>query len=82
MRWTVTGSVVASIKNLPGKQRSVAVYQYLKQAFGVLDAAAHGLTVFGEHTGDARNRLGAHPNIDRLLETAVGGGSYLLKVGR
>jgi hypothetical protein len=57
------GAVVASIENAPGKQGSLAVYQYLKQAFGLLDAlaAAHGLEVFGEHTADARERPGAHP---------------------
>ncbi|BCK76924.1 uncharacterized protein conserved in bacteria [Acetobacter aceti NRIC 0242] len=69
-----TGKVVASIENQPGKQGSLAVYQYLKQAFGKLDAnaAEHGLAVFGEHTLDARNRPGAHPNIDRLLVIAAG----------
>ena len=68
------GKVVASIENQPGKQGSLAVYQYLKQAFGKLDAnaAEYGLAVFGEHTLDARNRPGAHPNIDRLLEVAAG----------
>ena len=68
------GLVVASIENQPGKQGSVAVYHYLKQAFGALDAQAaeHGLAVFAEHTADARNRPGAHPNVDRLLEIAAG----------
>ena len=69
------GSVVASIENQPGKQGSLAVYQYLKQSFDTLDekAAKHGLAVFAEHTADARNRPGAHPNVDRLLEIAAGG---------
>jgi hypothetical protein len=69
------GTVVASIENQPGKQGSLAVYQYLKQAFGSLDAKAaeHGLAVFAEHTADARNRPGAHPNIDRLFEIIAGG---------
>ena len=51
------GTVVASIENQPGKQGSLAVYQYLAQAFGRLDAAAaeHGLAVFAEHTADARS---------------------------
>lgn len=68
------GAVVASIENQPGKQGSLAVYHYLKQVFGLLDdaAALHGLSVFAEHTPDARNRPGAHPNIDRLLEIAAG----------
>lgn len=68
------GAVVASIENQPGKQGSLAVYQYLKQIFDRLDAKAaeHGLVLFAEHTADARNRPGAHPNIDRLLEIAAG----------
>lgn len=68
-------TVVASIENQPGKQGSLAVYQYLQIEFGTLDAAAaeHGLAVFGEHTFDARNRPGAHPNIDRLIAIAEGG---------
>lgn len=76
------GAVVASIENQPGKQGSLAVYQYLKQAFGALDAKAaeHGLLVFAEHTADARNRPGAHPNIDRLLEIVAGGAPLRIEV--
>lgn len=68
------GTVVASIENQPGKQGSLAVYAYLAQAFGTLDARAaeHGLLVFAEHTADARERPGAHPNVDRLLAIAAG----------
>lgn len=77
-----TGNVVACIENQPGKQGSLAVYQYLKHAFDILDdkAAEHGLAVFAEHTADARNRPGAHPNIDRLLEIAAGGGPLHVEV--
>ena len=77
-----TGAVVASIENQPGKQGSLAVYQYLKQTFGALDAKAaeHGLAVFAEHTADARNRPGAHPNIDRLLAVIAGGGALRIDV--
>ncbi|MDR3097865.1 MAG: DUF2322 family protein [Paraburkholderia sp.] len=76
------GAVVASIENKPGKPGSLAVYHYLKQAFGVLDAkaAGHGLAVFAEHTADARNRPGAHPNIDRLFEIAAGGETLRIDV--
>ena len=68
------GVVVAGIENQPGRQGALAVYQYLQQSFGALhaEAAAHGLEVFAEHTADARNRPGAHPNIDRLLEILGG----------
>lgn len=78
------GEVVASIENQPGKQGSLAVYQYLQQRFGELDAKAaeHGLAVFGEHTADARNRPGAHPNIDRLLDIAAGGAPLRIDVVR
>ncbi len=64
------GDIVASIENKPGKQGSLIIYQYLFQTFGTIDAkaAAHGLSVFAEHTADAKARLGAHPNIDHLLE--------------
>ncbi|MDR5808440.1 DUF2322 family protein [Caballeronia sp. LZ019] len=76
------GAVLASIENKPGKQGSLAVYHYLKQAFGTLDskAAEHGLAVFAEHTSDARNRPGAHPNVDRLLEIAAGGEALKIDV--
>lgn len=76
------GAVVASIENQPGKQGSLAVYRYLHQCFGTLDAAAaeHGLLVFGEHLADARNRPGAHPNIDRLLAIAAGGPALAIEV--
>lgn len=76
------GAVVASIENQPGKKGSVAVYQYLGNVFGQLDAAAakHGLAVFAEHTADARQRPGAHPNVDRLLEIAAGGAPLKIEV--
>ncbi|VWC58864.1 RNA polymerase factor sigma-32 [Burkholderia contaminans] len=76
------GDVVATIENQPGKQGSLAVYHYLKQAFGTLDAKAaeHGLSVFAEHTADARNRPGAHPNVDRLLAIVDGGEALRIDV--
>lgn len=76
------GTVVATIENQPGKQGSLAVYHYLRQAFGKLDgkAAEHGLAIFAEHTADARNRPGAHPNVDRLFEVAQGGQTLRIEV--
>lgn len=76
------GTVVATIENQPGKQGSLAVYQYLQQAFGVLDAKAaeHGMDVFAEHTPDAHNRPGAHPNIDRLIQILDGGAALQIKM--
>jgi len=68
------GVLVASIENAPGKQGSLVVYRYLQQSFGTLDvtAATHGLEIFAEHTADAKNCPGAHPNIDRLFEIVAG----------
>ncbi|MDR5828153.1 DUF2322 family protein [Caballeronia sp. LP006] len=76
------GAVVSSIENKPGKQGSLAVYRYLKQAFGTLDveAAEYGLALFAEHTTDARSRPGAHPNVDRLVEIANGGEPLRIEV--
>ena len=76
------GAIVATIENKPGKQGSLAVYNYLKQTFGTLDAKAaeHGLAVFAEHTADARNRPGAHPNVDRLQAIVDGGEALRIEV--
>lgn len=76
------GAVVASIENKPGKQGSLAVYNYLCGTFGTLDAKAaeHGLALFAEHTADARNRPGAHPNVDHLLAIAAGGDALRIDV--
>lgn len=76
------GQVVASIENQPGKQGSLAVYRYLAQAFGMLDRAAadYGLKLFAEHTADARNRPGAHPNIDRLFEIVDGAAPLRIEI--
>ena len=77
-----TGAVIASIENQPGKQGSLAVYRYLKQIFGTLnaEAAEHGLAVFAEHTADARSRPCAHPNIDRLLAIVAGAPALNIEV--
>lgn len=77
-----TGVIVATIENQPGKQGSLAVYQYLQQSFGMLDtkAATHALEIFAEHTADAKSRPGAHPNIDRLLEIIGGAAPLSIKV--
>ncbi len=76
------GTIVASIKNQPGKQGSLAVYQYLHENFGAINAnaAAHDLTIFAEHTSDAKNRPGAHPNIEILLNIIDGGPSLVARL--
>ena len=77
-----SGVVVSTIPNEAGKQGSLVVYQYLHDSFGALDAkaAAHGLTVFAEHTADAKNRPGAHPNIDRLFDIVDGGAALEIRI--
>lgn len=69
------GAEVATIANAPGTAGSFRVYAYLLQQYGALnaEAAAEGLAVFAEHTGDASRNPGKHPNIDRLIGLMVSG---------
>ncbi len=64
------GKLIATLENKPGKAGSLAVYNHLILRHGRIDAAsaAEGLTLFAEHTEDAKKNPGKHPNIDRLLE--------------
>jgi hypothetical protein len=63
------GSPAGAIENKPGSQGSVKVYYHLFRMYGEisLDAAVEGLSLFAEHTADAENCPGKHPNVDRLL---------------
>ena len=63
------GSPAGAIDNKPGSQGSVKVYYHLYRMYGEisLDAAVEGLSLFAEHTADAENCPGKHPNVDRLL---------------
>jgi hypothetical protein len=63
------GTEVATIANAPGTAGSFRVYAYLAQQYGTIhaEAAAEGLAIFAEHTGDASTHPGKHPNIDRLI---------------
>lgn len=63
------GNLVAAIENIAGSQGSLAVYNHLAQTYGAItpDAARKGLELYAEHTEDARQNPGKHPNIDRLL---------------
>jgi len=63
------GSPAGVIENKPGNQGSVKVYHHLARMYGEisLDAAVEGLSLYSEHTEDAENCPGKHPNIDRLL---------------
>lgn len=66
------GNVVAVIENKAGSQGSLAVYNHLAQTYGAItpDAARKGLEIYAEHTEDARQHPGKHPNIDRLIVVA------------
>ena len=72
---------VARIPNEPGKAGSLAVYAALAAKHGSInaEAAQEGLELFAEHTEDARQRPGSHPNIDRLLEVIASGKGYAVK---
>lgn len=63
------GAVVATIENKSGSQGSLSVYNHLAQHYGAItpDAAKKGVELFAEHSDDARQHPGKHPNIDRLL---------------
>jgi hypothetical protein len=75
------GNVVATIENKPGSQGSVAVYNHLAQTYGAItpEAAAKGLEIYAEHTVDARQNPGKHPNIDRLFRIAESGQTLRVK---
>lgn len=69
------GQVVATIPNQPGKAGSLKLYAALAARHGAIDVAAaeEGLRLFAEHTEDARQHPGSHPNIDRLFEVIASG---------
>lgn len=75
------GHLVARIPNEPGKAGSLAVYAALAAKHGSInaEAAQEGLELFAEHTEDARQRPGSHPNIDRLLEVIASGKGYTVQ---
>jgi hypothetical protein len=64
-----SGNVVAVIENKSGSQGSLRVYRHLADKHGAItpEAAQEGLTLYAEHTDDARANHGKHPNIDRLF---------------
>ncbi len=64
------GQTLAVIENAPGTQGSFRVYRHVAEKWGGLgiDAAQEALILFSEHTDDARQHPGKHPNIDRLFD--------------
>ncbi|WP_353233817.1 DUF2322 family protein [Diaphorobacter ruginosibacter] len=77
-----SGNEVASIPNQPGKAGSLTVYAALAARHGSIDAAAarEGLDLFAEHTQDAREHPGKHPNIDRLFELIASGKRLAVRI--
>ena len=63
------GSAAGVIDNKSGSQGSVKVFHHLYKMYGgiTLDAAVEGLSLYAEHTEDAENCPGKHPNVDRLI---------------
>ncbi|MBV1777063.1 isochorismatase family protein [Burkholderiaceae bacterium DAT-1] len=72
------GKLEAVIENKPGQAGSLAVYHALFQRFGAITpkAARLGQWLYGEHTADARQHPGKHPNIDRLIALETTGGGF------
>lgn len=64
------GKSAGVIENKPGSQGSVKVYHHLWKKWGSInvDAAKDGLALYAEHSTDAEENPGKHPNIDRLFE--------------
>ena len=64
-----SGMPVAKIENKPGQAGSLRVYGWLAETLGAItpEAAELGLKIYAEHTQDARDYPGKHPNIDRLF---------------
>ena len=73
-------NTMATSDNKPGSQGALAGYNHLAQTYGSIniDAAKKGLEIFAEHTDDAREHAGKHPNIDRLI--AIENGQPALRV--
>lgn len=65
---------LAHIENKPGSAGSVRVYHALFLEFNVINlvAAEKGLSLYAEHTEDAKLFPGKHPNIDRLFAVLDG----------
>jgi hypothetical protein len=65
-----TGNIAGVIENKAGSQGSLRLYLHLANLYGKItpEAAEKGLELYAEHTEDAENNPGKHPNIDRLFE--------------
>ena len=75
------GNVIHHIPAIQGKLGSLRVYHALAQQFnGKLDrtCAEKGLQLFAEHTEDAKQNPGKHPNIELLLRVIAENLEYQL----
>ena len=64
------GKIVGTIENKAGSQGSLRLYLHLANLYGSItpEAAEKGCELYAEHTEDAEENPGKHPNIDRLFE--------------
>jgi hypothetical protein len=64
------GNVAGIIENKAGSQGSLRLYLHLANLYGSVtpEAAEKGLELYAEHSDDAEENPGKHPNIDRLFE--------------
>jgi hypothetical protein len=76
------GTPVGSIENKPGSQGSIKVFYHLYKMYGgiTLDAAVEGLALYAEHTEDAENCPGKHPNVDRLINVLENEAPLTMKI--
>jgi hypothetical protein len=63
-------SITGTIENKAGSQGSLRLYLHLANLYGNItpEAAEKGCELYAEHTNDAEENPGKHPNIDRLFE--------------
>jgi hypothetical protein len=76
------GALRDRIDDKPGHAGSLAVYNHLAQIYGAItpEAAQKGLQIYAEHTENARQHPGRHPNIDRLLGLVERGETLRVKL--
>jgi hypothetical protein len=76
------GELVGLIENKPGSQGSVRVFNHLFKKWGSInkDAAKDGLKIYAEHTADAEETPGKHPNIDRLFNVIETGETLTVSI--
>ena len=76
------GALAGRIENKPGQAGSLAVYAALAVKYGRLNTAAaeEALVIYAEHTDDARQNPGKHPNIDRLLAVVSSGQGFEVRM--